>query len=79
MEYQNGLFEAIEVLLSAQYQLDLIMDAYKSTNWTTLPEMKVFPKLFNETRVLLDTMNRTLERQVDLGFHFVDSKYDQEK
>ena len=55
------------------------MDAYKSTNWTTLPEMKVFPKLFNETRVLLDTMNRTLERQVDLGFHFVDSKYDQEK
>ena len=74
MEYQNILFQATELIMSSKFQLELIMDAYQSSNWTDKKEMKALPEIFNKTIKMIDKINRTLERKTDSGYYFIDSK-----
>ena len=69
IEYQEIMFQAIEMSISLEYQLRLISEAFGSTNWTGIREVKVLPEIMNKTSRVLDRVNRTLDRRMNLGFH----------
>ena len=52
------------------------MDAYDSANWTKAQarNLNVMSNIFNETVKILNQMNRTIERKINLGYHFLESK-----